>query len=66
MTNKEKLIIVENRAKELSLKNKNEYYYVINKKRGEPLCYNIYWLAIKKINYEGYFPVCTYINGIRR
>ena len=52
MTNKEKLIIVENEAKEASLKNENEIYYVVNKKRGIPCFYNIAWLAMRKINFE--------------
>lgn len=65
MTNKEKLAIVENEAREASLKNENEIYYVINKKRNDPCFYNIAWLAMRKINSEGYYPVCTYKNGIR-
>ena len=65
MKSKRLLVDVENEAKELSLKNSDVVYYVIDKKRGEPKCYSISWMAMQKINNEKYYPVCTYKNGIR-
>ena len=66
MKTKESLIKTEKEAKELSIKNKDTVYYVIDKKRSVPLCYSLDWLAFRKIKYDGYFPVCTYLNGTRR
>ena len=62
---KKSLMEAENEAKALSEKYKDITYYVIDKKRGRALCYSIDWLAMRKINYENYYPVCTYKNGIR-
>lgn len=65
MAKKQLLIEVEKEAKEISLKNPNTVYYVIDKRYGKPKCYSISWMAMQKINNENYYPVCTYKNGIR-
>lgn len=56
---------VEKEAKELSMQHPDCYYYVIAKKYKGALCYSIDWLAMRKINNEGYYPVCVYKNGKR-
>lgn len=65
MYKKKSLIEAEIEARELSKKYKDKIYYVIDKKHGRACCYSIDWLAMQKIRYENYFPVCTYKNGIR-
>lgn len=63
---KQSLFEAEKEAKELSIKNPNIVYYVIDKKRGKAACYSIEWIVRQRIAFENYFPVCTYRNGIRR
>lgn len=63
---KESLIKAEAEAKELSLKNKDHTYYVVDKKNKKALCYGIDYFAMSKITFEKYHPVCRYINGIRK
>lgn len=62
---KKSRIEAENEAKELSIKNPNIVYYVIDKKRGKATCHSIEWVARQRIAFENYFLVCTYKNGIR-
>lgn len=64
MYKKKSLIEAEAEAKALSEKY-NKTYYVIDKKHGRACCYSIDWMAMQKIRYENYFPVCTYKNGVR-
>lgn len=65
MYQKKSRIEAENEAKELSIKNPNIVYYVIDKKRGKSACHSIEWVARQRIAFENYFLVCTYRNGIR-
>lgn len=65
MYKKKSLIEAEIEARELSKKYKDKIYYVIDKKHGKACCHSVDWLAMQKIRYENYFPVCTYKNGIR-
>ena len=66
MKTKKSLIKAENEAKESSIKNPDVVYYVIDKKYERAACYSVRWLVEYKINKENYFPVCSYINGIKR
>ena len=38
-------------------------YYVIDKPRKSAKVYSIGWLAMHKINCEGYYPVASFKNG---
>ena len=62
---KQSLILKKAEAKELSLRNKDTVYYVIDKKHCEALCYSITYFLAEKIK-EGYHFVCSYKNGIKQ
>lgn len=64
-TKTKSISIAEIEAKELSIAYPDVNYYVIAKKHKSALCYSIDWLAMRKINNEGYYPVCVYKNGKR-
>lgn len=66
MIEKQSLVEAKNEAKESSIKNPDVVYYVLDKKHGKAVCYSVRWLVAYKINKENYFPVCSYINGIKR
>ena len=56
---------IELEAKEYSLKHPDTVYYVIAKKRYQAQVYSIPWMAIQKINYDNFYPLCRYKNGVR-
>ena len=60
---KRSLIEKKEEARELSLRNKDTVYYVIDKKGCDALCYSLIYFLTEKIN-EGYHFVCYYKNGI--
>ncbi len=62
---KKSLIKAENEAKNLSIKNPNATYYVLDKKRGRAVCLSVDFLIRKKIAFENYYGVCRYKAGIR-
>ena len=53
-------------AKNLSVKNPDVIYYVVDKKRGKPKVFSIGWCAVQAVNYDGYYPVATFKNGTQR
>ena len=62
---KQSLLEAKKEARELSIKNPNIVYYVIDKKRGKAACHSIEWIVKQRIAFENYFLVCTYRNGVR-
>lgn len=55
----------EKEAKELSIEYADVRYYVIGHKRKAAKVYSVSAFAIKEINKNNYFPVCSYFNGRR-
>lgn len=66
MNIKKSLIKAENEAKELSLKNSNTRYYVLDRKNKSACCLSVDFLVREKIAFENYYIYCTYINGIKK
>lgn len=62
---KQSLLEAKKEARELSIKNPNIVYYVIDKKRGKAACHSLECVVRQRIAFENYFLVCTYRNGIR-
>ena len=60
---KKSLIVKKEEARELSLRNKDIAYYVIDKKGYDALCCSITYFLYETIT-EGYHFVCYYKNGI--
>lgn len=59
-------IEAEAEAKNLSIKNPNVTYYVLDKKRGKAVCLSVDFLVKEKIVFENYYGVCRYKTGIRK
>lgn len=62
---KKSLIEAETGAKNLSIKNPNITYYVLDKRRGKAVCLSVDFLIKEKIAFENYCRVCWYKAGIR-
>ena len=62
---KKSLIEAETEAKNLSIKNPNTAYYVLNKRRGRAVCLSVDFLVREKIVFENYYGVCRYKAGVR-
>ena len=62
---KKSLIEAENEAKNLSIKNPNITYYVLDKHRGKAICLSVDFLIKEKIAFENYYGVCRYKAGVR-
>lgn len=62
---KKSLIEAEAEAKNLSIKNPNTTYYVLDKKKGKAVCLSVDFLIKEKIAFENYYGVCRYKAGIR-
>lgn len=62
---KKSLIEAEAEAKNLSIKNPNTIYYVLDKRRGKAVCLSIDFLIKEKIVFENYYGVCRYKAGVR-
>lgn len=62
---KKSLIEAETEAKNLSIKNPNTTYYVLDKRRGRAVCLSVDFLVREKIVFENYYGVCRYKAGVR-
>lgn len=62
---KKSLIEAETQAKNLSIKNPNTTYYVLDKRRGKAVCLSVDFLIKEKIVFENYYGVCRYKAGVR-
>lgn len=62
---KKSLIEAETEAKNLSIKNPNITYYVLDKKKGKAVCLSVDFLIKEKIAFENYYGVCRYKAGVR-
>lgn len=62
---KKSLIEAENEAKDMSIKNPNITYYVLDKKKGKAVCLSVDFLIKEKIVFENYYGVCRYKAGVR-
>lgn len=62
---KKSLIEAESEAKNLSIKNPNTTYYVLDKKKGKAVCLSVDFLIREKIAFENYYGVCRYRARVR-